>query len=163
MRNARRLVTATGGIAAIVLIAAQVTTAAPAVKVGTSYYTNGGREVPNLGVVVASMTIPAGKYHVTATVLLDNNVPGAGAGAYVNEVYCSLFGAGITIQATNQSLGAGEFENLTLDGVTDGSRLQDVYIELACSALGAVSPLPHISANITADTIASMVDLRPTN
>ena len=163
MVTARRLVAALGGVAAIVLIAAQVTTAAPAAKVGTSYFTNGAVYVPTTAVVIASMTIPSGKYHVTATVLLDNNVPGSGAGGYVNGVYCSLFGAGITIQATKQSLGAGEFENLTLDGVTDGSRLQDVYIELACSAPGAVSPLPLIGGNVTADTIATMIDLRPTN
>lgn len=147
-------------VAITALLMAQVVTAAPASKVGTAYWSTGGTEIGNLGAVVDTMDVPPGKYHVIATIGLDNRVPQQQTGAYVNEVYCALFAAGVNT-ALQATLGAGEFESMTLEIVVDATRATPTaFIDVECKAVGAVTPLPYASVTIVANSISGIVDLR---
>jgi hypothetical protein len=165
MVKVRRLTTGAAALAvvvAVVLLAAQVASAAPAAKVGTSYWKNGSADVTALwsGPIV-TMEVPAGKYHLTSSVTIDNNVPGQGAGAYVNRLDCSLTAYGVTVDYKQTSVPGGGYASLTLDGVVDGSRsTTGVTVYVDCRGYDTTAPLPLAEVNLVGDAMAAIVDLR---
>lgn len=169
MLHVRRLARTAGVLLAGLALGTQVVSAAPAAKTGTSYYTNGGVRVPSLGIIAAQMTIPPGKYHVTATVEIENRGPGGlpediWTGAAVNKFWCSMTAYGNTIGYAVTSLMEGGFASLTLDGVIDASNAptaSGTFIDVECRAEGDVDPLPYAGTQIVADSMTGIVDLRP--
>ena len=161
MVNVRRLGTAAAVVAAVALVGAQVASAAPAAKVGTSYWTGNGADVTANGLIITSMRVPAGKYHVSATVVLENNDPSTGPGAYISRVSCQLFAYGVESFAET-SLGAGGFATVALQVAVDATRANpDAFMDVECwTDDPTASPLPHAAATIVADAMAGIVDLR---
>jgi hypothetical protein len=161
MVNVRRLGTGAAAVAALALLATQLVSAAPAAKVGTSYWTTGSERVTANGLIIKSMNVPAAKYHVTATVLLENNIPGEAPGGYVNRIYCTLFAYGSDLSFAETSLEGGGYATVALDGVIDASRATpDAFIDVECRTFDATSPMPSAGVTIVADVMSGIVDLR---
>ena len=158
MSNVRRIGIGGALVASGMLIAAQLVSAAPAAKVGTAYVHDGGAEVPPLGSITSQMWVPPGKYHVTATIGLDNNIPGQGPGAFVNKVTCYLFMDG-TNTGFYQSLPAGGYATMALELVVDARTSPLSFIDVECRAEGAVAPLPYAGVRIVAELIAGFVQI----
>jgi hypothetical protein len=161
MVNIRRLGAAAAAVAGVALVAAQVASAAPAAKVGTSYWTGGSERVTANGLIIKSMNVPPGKYHITATVLIENNVPQEAPGGYLSRVMCDVFAYGNSFTALT-SVDAGGFASLAIEGVVDASRsTTNVFIDVECRTSDpAATPLPYADATIVADVMSGIVDLR---
>jgi hypothetical protein len=164
MVNVRRLGAASAAVAAVAalaLVAAQVVSAAPAAKVGTSYWTIGSQQVTANPLVIKSMNVPAGKYHVTATVYFENNIPQQAAGTYIQRMSCDLFAYGQSFTSLT-SVDAGGFASMSMEASIDATRsTTDVYIDVSCRTDDpTATPLPYANATIVADVMAGVVDLR---
>ncbi|HUQ43794.1 MAG TPA: hypothetical protein VM451_05190 [Candidatus Limnocylindria bacterium] len=171
MGKVRRLVSAAAVVAAIALIAVQVAAAAPAAaKAGTSYFTTKNADVASSWTNVATMKVPPGKYHITASLLIENFHYGADpgsaddiSGTAINRIDCSLTAYGETTGYALTSLSAGGFASVSLDGVVDASRATaasgvEIYVNCRTNDASAVSP--SIGATVVADAVTAIVDLR---
>jgi hypothetical protein len=171
MGKVGRFMTVAAGLAAITIVAVQIAVAAPAsAKAGTSYYTTEGAEVGRFFTSVAEMQVPPGRYHITATMLVENfhygPEPGDEddiVGPAIRRLYCQVNAHGITVGGAEANLSAGGFASLTIDGVVDGSRADaanGVWIYLDCQTEDANAVPPWVGANLVADAVSAIVDLR---
>ena len=172
MNRGSRLAAVAAALAIVTILAVQVAVAAPTsvTKAGTSYYTTEGADVGRFFTNVATMQVPPGRYHITASILVENfhYGPVAGdaddiVGPAIRKLYCQMNADGITVGAAEANLDAGGFESLVIDGVIDASRASaavGVWIYLDCQTEDPNAVPPWVGANLVADTVAAVVDLR---
>jgi hypothetical protein len=171
MRKVGRLVAAAAGLAAIAIVAVQIVVAAPSsAKPGTSYYTTEGADVGRFFTNVATMQVPPGRFHITASILVENfhYGPDAGdeddiVGPAIRRLYCQMNADGITVGGAEANIDAGGFESMVIDGVVDASRASaavGVWIYLDCQTEDLNAIPPWVGANLVADTVSAIVDLR---
>lgn len=136
--------------AALVLAAAAPLLAAPPTKatpVGASFVTAGGATTGNASyIVVADMTVPAGKYHVSARGTV-NNQTGVDAGT----VACNAYGAGTAIDSGTTSAPTG-YSGFAIEGVVDLAAAGVIRVECIATS----DPGPFVSVSLVADSVASI-------
>ena len=171
MGRVRRFVSAAAVVAVIALIAVQVAAAAPAAaKAGTSYFTTEGADVGSDWTTVAFMKVPPGRYHITASLLIENfhygPDPGSAddiSGPAINRIDCSMNAWGETTGYALTSLSAGGYASVSLDGVVNASSAttaSGVEIQVSCKTNDASAVAPTIGATVVADGVTAIVDLR---
>jgi hypothetical protein len=159
MHNARRLTVALAGMLVAATFAAQLVSAAAGAKIGTTYTTSGSQQIDGNLTVIASMTMPAGAYHLTAQLQVENNDPNlANPGALIPALECAFF-AGGNGYWVKQTIPAGGFVEFTMENTATGFRLPSVYTEVACKAQGSTAPYPYVFVTINADVVGSVVSL----
>jgi hypothetical protein len=141
-----------------VLLAAQVTSAAPAAKIGMIYSAGGSATLqvsPTYARLAEMNVMPPGKYRVTALIRFENNTPNKdNAGPEVLDVYCSLFAYGNN-DAAKVTLPAGGWTSLTLELLVDATRaVSSVYTDVECVLpLGTPAPYATAFARIYAEVV----------
>lgn len=148
-----RPITIVAASAALLLAAAAPLLAAPPSKgtpAGASFVTAGGATTGSANyIVVADMTVPAGKYHVSARGTV-NNQTGADAGT----VACNAYGAGSPIDAGTTNAPTG-YSGFAIEGVVDLAAGGVIRVE----CIAGSDPGPHVSVSLVADSVASITVL----
>jgi hypothetical protein len=145
-----------GALAAVAVIAVQMVSAAPTPKSGTSYAATGTGTPYVNPVTIASVTVPAGRYHVTGTVSVHSGaIPSAAADPQFTHLACDLKSGTATLGTAESSMELGGYSSLALDGVIDASSAgaAGVAIYVSCR-----DDLPSsASATVVADSVVSIV------
>ena len=150
--SAIRKLLMTGAVVGAVLIAfsqATLTVAAPMPKVGIAYQTSGGNGVGDANyTVIADMTVPAGKYHVTARGTVNNQT-----GVPVDYVACNAYGGGTPVDSGTTSAPM-QYAGFAIDGVVDLPAGGIVRVE--CISSVAAAPLPSVGLTLIAESVAGI-------
>ena len=149
----RRLGVSAGLIAALVIAWSQVSLAlaAPAPKpvVGAAYQTSGGTNIGNAAyTVVADMVVPAGKYHVTGSGLVNNQT-----GAPVDVLACNAYADANAVGAATTSAPL-QYAGFAIDGTADLPAGGTIRVE--CISSVASGPLPLVGWTLVAVSVAGI-------
>jgi hypothetical protein len=141
-------------IAVVVLLAAATPLlAAPPAKgtaVGSSFATSGGSSVGAAShTVVADMTVPAGKYHVSARGTVNNQT-----GADIESVACNAYGGTAFVDSGTTAARTG-YSGFAIEGVVDLAAGGTIRVECISTA----DPGPFVSMSLVADVVASITVL----
>jgi hypothetical protein len=156
MVTIRRIGLAAGLLAACAIAMTQValTLAAPMPKpvVGTAYQTSGGTNIGNANyTTVADMVLPAGKYHVTARGLVNNQT-----GVPVNVISCNAYAAN-TIVDSGSASAPMSYAGFSIDGTADLPTGGTVRVE--CISDSTTLPYPSVGISLVAVSVAGIVAL----
>jgi len=152
----RRIGLGVGLLAAAAIAWSQVALvlAAPMTKasVGMAYETAGGTNVgPANYTTVADMVLPAGKYHVTARGLANNQT-----GVPVNVISCNAY-AGTTFVDAGDTSVPMQYAGFGIDGTADLPAGGTVRVE--CISDSATLPYPIVGFSLVAESVAGIVAL----
>jgi hypothetical protein len=152
----RRLGLVVGLVAAAAIAMSQValTLAAPMPKpvVGVAYQTIGGANAANGSyTVVADMVLPAGKYHVTARGLVNNQT---GTPSYV--ISCNAYAAGTFVDSGTASA-PDQYGSFNIDGTADLPNGGTLKVE--CISDSVTLPYPSVGISLVAESVAGIVAL----
>ena len=154
MVSIRRLGLGIGLLAAVAIAWSQValTLAAPAPKaaVGVAYQTSGGGPIANGSyATVADMVLPAGKYHVTARGLVNNQT-----GVSVDYVSCNAYTqANASIDSGSASVPL-QYAGFNIDGTADLPSGGTIRVECISSVVSA--PFPVVGVSLVAVSVAGI-------
>jgi hypothetical protein len=147
----RKLGLVVGLIAAIAIAWSQISLAlaAPMPKVGVAYQTTGGALIDASNyTVVADMVVPAGKYQVTASGIVNNQT-----GVPVNVVACNAYGA-TTFVFSGTTSAPMQYAAIAISGTVDLPSGGTIKVE--CISDVSAGPFPNVGMSLVAQSVAGI-------
>lgn len=144
------------GIVSAFLIGAQIVVAAPPTKIGTSYWRAGASSVNNGNyTTVVSMSVPAGKYHVSGRITENNQTAET-----IEQVACNAYGN--TSAGGDVAIDTGDGSNILIglatsfpvDGVLSLPAAGTIRIE----CISSETTSHNVGAQLVADTVADIIN-----